>query len=71
MGDIIISVRKLVDAEESFFGWPKRSRRQQGRGRGIGGGGRSYQAGDDYKRLLKGWSEEEEAIRIPGEREGY
>ena len=38
MGDIIISVRKLVDAEESFFGWPKRSRRQQGRGRGIGGG---------------------------------
>ena len=39
MGDIIISVRKLVDAEESFFGWPKRSRRQQGRGRGIGWGG--------------------------------
>ena len=39
------------------------------RARNRGGGGRSYQARGDYKRLLKGWSEEEEAIHIMGEQE--
>ena len=82
MREIIISVRKVVDAEESFVDGPQRSRRQQGRGRGIGIGigrgrsvgtggetRRSYRARDEDKRLLKGWSEGEEDLHVPGERE--
>ena len=35
MGESIISVIKVVDTEESFVSGPQRSRRQQGRGKGI------------------------------------
>ena len=34
MGERIISIRKGVDAKESFVGGPQRSQRQQGRERG-------------------------------------
>ena len=47
MGESIISVRKGLNAKESFFGGPQRSRRQQGqgRGKGIGRGGKWEQGG--------------------------
>ena len=78
MEESIISVRKLVDAEESFVSGPQRLRRQQGQGRGrgrgrrvgTGGGRRSYRARDEDKHFLKGWSDEEEALHIPGGQEG-
>ena len=58
MEESIISVRKLVDAEESFVSGPQRLRRQQGqgRGKGIGRGGKWEQGGrtvDPTKRGMR------------------